>query len=164
MHTLFNPWPKMKIDADLLADSLMTVVVQWTQRAGLDPSYWPEKKNGMMQLLYEDLSTWHSELKKAAISSTHLFYRLKPAPGIECPDCVAFVQNATTALLTQSLFLRDGVDENGKTRNFAHPALKDVTIKFFYTGSYHIAQQRTDIFWSHIPNTCLVVMCTAVLR
>ena len=37
MHTLSNPWPKMKIDADSLADSLMTVVVQWTQCAGLDP-------------------------------------------------------------------------------------------------------------------------------
>ena len=62
--------------------------------------------------LYEDLSTWRSELKKAAISSTRLFYMLEPAPGIECPDRVAFVQNVATTLLTQSLFLRDGVDEN----------------------------------------------------
>ena len=30
----------------------------------------------------------------------------------QCPDCVAFVQNVATTLLTQSLFLRDGVDEN----------------------------------------------------
>ena len=37
VHALSNPWPKMKIDADSLADSLTTVVVQWTQRAGLDP-------------------------------------------------------------------------------------------------------------------------------
>jgi len=37
VHALSNPWPRMKINADLLADSLTTVVVQWTQRVGLDP-------------------------------------------------------------------------------------------------------------------------------
>ena len=62
--------------------------------------------------LYKDLSTWRSELKKAAISSTPLFYKLEPAPGIECHDRVAFIQDAAAALLTQSIFLRDGVDEN----------------------------------------------------
>jgi len=62
--------------------------------------------------LYKDLSTWHSELKKAAISSTPLFYKLEPALGIECHDRVAFVQDAAAALLTQLIFLRDGVDEN----------------------------------------------------
>ena len=69
--------------------------------------------------LYEDLSTWRSELKKTAISSTRLFYRLEPAPGIECPDRVAFVQNVATTLPNQSLFLRDGVDENVSSSLYA---------------------------------------------
>jgi len=62
--------------------------------------------------LYEDLSTWCSELKKTAVSSTALFYRLEPPLGVECHDCVAFIQEATATLLNQSMFLRDGVDEN----------------------------------------------------
>jgi len=37
VHALSNPWPKIKINADSLGDSLTTVVVQWTQRVGLDP-------------------------------------------------------------------------------------------------------------------------------
>jgi len=62
--------------------------------------------------LYEDLSTWCSELKKTAVSSTPLFYRLEPPPGVECHDRVAFIQEAAATLLNQSMFLRDGVDEN----------------------------------------------------
>ena len=31
MHALSNPWPKLKMDANSLADSLTTVVAQWTQ-------------------------------------------------------------------------------------------------------------------------------------
>lgn len=32
MHALSNPWLKLKIDSDSLADSLTTVVMEWTQR------------------------------------------------------------------------------------------------------------------------------------
>ena len=32
MHALSNPWPKLKMDANSLTDSLTTVVAQWTQR------------------------------------------------------------------------------------------------------------------------------------
>ncbi|KAG0704311.1 hypothetical protein DFH29DRAFT_997824 [Suillus ampliporus] len=46
-----------------------------------------------------------------------------------------------------SVFLRDSVDELGKTNNAAHPALKAAAIAFFYTGSYHIAQRRPDILF-----------------
>ncbi|KAI5995117.1 hypothetical protein EDD15DRAFT_2366042 [Pisolithus albus] len=156
VHALSNPWPKLKMDVDTLTESLTTVVMQWTQRG-----CWPEKKTAMVRMLYEDMSTWRSEMKKAAIGSAPLLYQLEPAPGVKCPDHIAFVQDAAAALLQQSLFLRHGVDENGKTRNFAHPALKDVIIKFFYTGSYRIAHQHPDIFRSRIPNSCLAAVCAA---
>jgi len=32
VHALSNPWPKLKMDMDSLADSLSTVVMQWNQR------------------------------------------------------------------------------------------------------------------------------------
>ena len=58
------------------------------------------------------MSTWRSEMKKVAVISTSLFYGLDPGTGVECSDRVAFAQNAATELLQQSLFLRDGTDEN----------------------------------------------------
>ena len=32
VQALSNPWPKLKMDANSLTDSLTTVVAQWTQR------------------------------------------------------------------------------------------------------------------------------------
>ncbi|KAG1845930.1 hypothetical protein C8R48DRAFT_677960 [Suillus tomentosus] len=59
------------------------------------------------------------------------------------------------------LFLRNGVDELGKTNNAAHPALKAAAITFFYTGSYHIAHRRPDIFKEELPLQSLA-LCNCV--
>jgi len=61
------------------------------------------------------MSTWRSEMKKVAISSSPL-YKLEPAPEVECDDHVAFAQDAAAALLNRSMFLRDGLDENVRSR------------------------------------------------
>ncbi|KIK25434.1 hypothetical protein PISMIDRAFT_9627 [Pisolithus microcarpus 441] len=49
-------------------------------------------------------------------------------------------------LLNQLMFLRNSVSKNSKTCNFAHPAIKDVILNIFYTGSYCIAHQQPVIF------------------
>ena len=124
------------------------------------------------------MSTWRSEMKKTAIGIASMMYKLEPLElNIEPAQCVAHIQDTAATLVQQSMFLRDGLDENvrssldfilsvskiqGKTRNFAHPALKAAIIKFFYTSSYRIAHRRPDIFRSRIPNTCLAVICTVV--
>jgi hypothetical protein len=50
----------------------------------------------------------------------------------------------------------------GKTRNFAHPALREAIVTFFYTGPYQIAGRRSDIFSKRLPLTCLALVGTAV--
>ncbi|KIM56117.1 hypothetical protein SCLCIDRAFT_51974, partial [Scleroderma citrinum Foug A] len=113
--------------------------------------------------LYEDMSTWRSEMKKTAIGVASAMYKLEPLElNIKPAQRVAHIQDAAATLVQQSMFPRDSLDENGKTRNFAHPALKAAIIKFFYTGSYRIVHRRPDIFRSRIPNTCLAVICTVV--
>lgn len=44
--------------------------------------------------------------------SSSSLYQLEPALGIECHNCITFAQNAATILLNQSMFLRDGFDDN----------------------------------------------------
>lgn len=83
---------------------------------------------------------------------------LSPQP----PFLSAWVENTATDFLDDSMFLRDGVDELGKTKNFAHPGLREATILFLYTGSYRIARRRPDIFRKEIPLTCLALVCTTV--
>lgn len=51
-------------------------------------------------------------MKKVAINSVSLLYKLELEAGVECNDCIAFAQNTAAGLLQQSIFLRDGTDEN----------------------------------------------------
>ncbi|KAG1893127.1 uncharacterized protein F5891DRAFT_1196859 [Suillus fuscotomentosus] len=87
-------------------------------------------------LLYDDLATWHSDLKKIAIAITPSAYNLVPPATIPIQERTAWVENAATDLLDDLMFLCDGVDEFGKTKNFAHPGLHEGAILFLYTGSY----------------------------
>lgn len=50
----------------------------------------------------------------------------------------------------------------GKTRNFANPALHDAIITFMYTGPYRIVQRHPDIFSKQLPLSCLALVCAAV--
>lgn len=53
-------------------------------------------------------------------------------------------------------------DCQGKTRNFAHPALREVAIAFFYTGPYQIAQRMPEIFRTELPLSCLALVAAVV--
>ncbi|KAG2337595.1 hypothetical protein BDR05DRAFT_952529 [Suillus weaverae] len=112
---------------------------------------WPDHKADMVKLLYKDLSTWCSDLKKIAISIVPSMYNLIPSAEVLPQARTAWIENAAMELLDESLFLCDSVDELGKTNNAAHPALKAADIAFFYTGSYHIAHRRPDIFKEDLP-------------
>jgi hypothetical protein len=50
----------------------------------------------------------------------------------------------------------------GKPDNFAHPALKEAIIRFFYTGSYWIADKRSNLFRKSVPLACLALVGAAV--
>jgi len=89
-------------------------------------------------------------------------YGLIPPPEVPPQSRNAWVEDAAMKLLEGSLFLRHGVDELGKTRNAAHPALREVAICFLYTSPYRIAFRRPKVFRKQIPLTCLALICTAV--
>ncbi|KIM52860.1 hypothetical protein SCLCIDRAFT_81925, partial [Scleroderma citrinum Foug A] len=109
----------------------------------------------------DDMSTWQGELKKMALYISCSFYNLQSYSSGE-NNPTTYVERTATALLKRSMFLRDGFDENGKTKNFAHPALKHLIIDFFYTGTYCITQQHADIFYHRIPFQCLTLASTTV--
>ncbi|KAG1733316.1 hypothetical protein EDB19DRAFT_1831031 [Suillus lakei] len=115
----------------------------------------------MARLLYDNLATWCSDLKKIAISITPSTYGLSPLDDIPIQEHAAWIQAAAVELLDNDRFLRHGLDKFGKTKNFAHPALLEAIILFFYTGSYHIAHRRPAIFRKEVPLKCLALVCTA---
>ncbi|KAG2095261.1 uncharacterized protein F5147DRAFT_778704 [Suillus discolor] len=112
----------------------------------------------MTLLLYDDLSTWRSDLKKTAISTVPVSYSLVPPLSVPVQECAAWIKHAAAELIKGSFFLRFGVDEQGRTQNFAHPARCETVISFFYTGPYRIARRMPEIFRTELPLSCLALV------
>ncbi|KAG1843263.1 hypothetical protein DFJ58DRAFT_844371, partial [Suillus subalutaceus] len=140
-QALDNPFPSLIHDLPVsITESLLASLVQWLKNGQqVDAGVWPARKPDMARLLYDDLATWHSDLKKIAISITSSAYSLSPLADIPVEERAAWVEAATTELLDGGRFLHFGLDELGKTRNFAHPALLQAIVLFFYTGTYRVA-------------------------
>ncbi|KAG1850334.1 hypothetical protein F4604DRAFT_1934531 [Suillus subluteus] len=161
-QALENPF--LSLVHDLLVsitESLSASLVQWLKNGQqVDAGVWPMHKPDMARLLYDDLATWRSDLKKIIISVTPAAYNLFPPADIPTQECAAWVEAAAAELLDNGRCLRHGLDELGRTRNFANPALLEGIILFFYIGSYRIAHRRPAIFQKEVPLTCLVLVCT----
>ncbi|KAG0692725.1 hypothetical protein DFH29DRAFT_882122 [Suillus ampliporus] len=158
-HAIENPFPTF---VDGLSGSVHEVLtaslVQWLECGQqVEGNIWPNHKPDMAKLLFEDLSTWHSDLKKTTISIMPSMYDLIPPSYIPPQEHATWVQEHAATLLEESLFLRNGVDSLGKTRNVAYPALREATISFFYTGSYRVARRRPNIFREQLPLECLAL-------
>ncbi|KAG1769566.1 hypothetical protein EDD22DRAFT_948822, partial [Suillus occidentalis] len=159
-HALENPFPALvKNLPGSITEVLITTLVVWDRNGEqFEAGVWPEQKINMSRLLYDDLSTWQSDLKKTAISIAPLSYSLIPPLSVPTQERAAWIEHAAAGLIKESLFLRFGVDEMGKTRNFAHPTLREVAIAFFYTGPYRIAQRMPEIFCMKLPLSCLALV------
>lgn len=107
-------------------------------------------------------------------------YGLVAPSDTQAQDRLDWIKSGAEKLLHESVFLRGGFDENvgdsfpsftlltgitgkGKTRNFAHPALKEAVLEFFYTGSHRIANKRPDLFRQSVPVPCLALVAAAVI-
>ncbi|KAG1796318.1 uncharacterized protein HD556DRAFT_1307060 [Suillus plorans] len=100
------------------------VLVAWDQDGKqFEARIWPQQKSNMAQLLYDDLATWRSDLKKSAASLAPQSYSLIPPPSVSFQERAEWVEHAAAALLEGSLFLRFGLDEyyncilDGLTKN-----------------------------------------------
>ncbi|KAI6030964.1 hypothetical protein F5J12DRAFT_779972 [Pisolithus orientalis] len=109
--------------------ALITVVIEWNQ-CGMqfEDGYWPDHKQDM---LLGDISTWHSELKLVMLATMPSVFNFIP------PSDVA---------------------PWGKTRNFAHPTLKEAVIQFYYTRTYQIADKSPESFNNSVPLSCLALV------
>ncbi|KAG1799691.1 uncharacterized protein HD556DRAFT_1439350 [Suillus plorans] len=161
-HALENPFPPLvKGMPGTISEVLVSVLVAWDKSGRqFEAGVWPEQQYNMTRLLYDDLSTWRSDLKKTAISIAPLSYSLLPPPSISPQQRATWVERAAKDLLKGGSFLRFGVDQNGKTRNLAHPALRDTCIAFFYTGPYQIARRQPEKFCTQLPISCLALVAT----
>ncbi|KAG1854493.1 hypothetical protein DFJ58DRAFT_914057 [Suillus subalutaceus] len=114
-HALENPFPPLvKEMPGTISEVLLSVLVAWDKngRQFEAGTVWPEQQYNMTRLLYDDLSTWRSDLKKLAISIAPLSYSLLPPPSVPPQQRATWVENAAKNLLQGGLYLRFGIDEN----------------------------------------------------
>ncbi|KAG0694253.1 hypothetical protein DFH29DRAFT_1006512 [Suillus ampliporus] len=133
LHALENAFPKLVPDlSTTVTESLSASLVEWLKDGNqVEADVWPARKPDMARLVCISLVSSPS-LLPCTVSSTQ--------------ERANWVEAAAANLLDKSAYLRDGKDELGKTRNFAHPALREATILFLYVGSYRIAHRRPDVF------------------
>ncbi|KAG1888457.1 uncharacterized protein F5891DRAFT_987834 [Suillus fuscotomentosus] len=166
-HALENPFPTLvKNLPGTITEVLIAVLVVWdTNGKQFEAGVWPEHKFNMTRLsvlkLYDDLSTWRSDLKKTAISIAPVSYSLIPPLSVPVQERAAWVEHTAAELIKEAFFLRFGVDDQGRTRNFAHPALREAVITFFYTGPYRIARRMPETFSTELPLSCLALVAAA---
>ncbi|KAG1904220.1 uncharacterized protein F5891DRAFT_1184412 [Suillus fuscotomentosus] len=129
-HALENPFPALAADLpSSVCKVLISVLVAWDQDGKqFEAGIWPQQKSNMARL-------------KSAASLAPQSYLLILPPSIPFQEHAEWVEHAAAALLEGSLFLRFGLDEYGKTRNFAHPAL--------------------HIFHNQLPVSCLALVSAA---
>ncbi|KAG1894672.1 uncharacterized protein F5891DRAFT_1194977 [Suillus fuscotomentosus] len=162
-HALENPFPTLvKNLPGTITEVLVAVLVVWdTNGKQFEAGKGLARAKIQYDSLYDNLSTWRSDLKKTAISTVPVSYLLVPPLSVPVQECAAWIEHAAAELIKGSFFLRFGVDEQGRTRNFAHPALHETVISFFYTGPYQIVRRMPEIFHTELPLSCLALVAAA---
>ncbi|KAG1905172.1 uncharacterized protein F5891DRAFT_1183887 [Suillus fuscotomentosus] len=83
-----------------IPEILTASLVQWLESGQqVEGNIWPDYKPEMAKLLFEDLSTWHSDLKKIAISITPSMYDLVPPSHVSPQERAMWVEERAAKLL-----------------------------------------------------------------
>ncbi|KAG1812775.1 uncharacterized protein BJ212DRAFT_1482850 [Suillus subaureus] len=160
-HALENPFPPLvKEMPGTISEVLLSVLVTWDKNSRqFEAGIWPEQQYNMMRLLYDDLSTWQSDLKKTAINIVPLSYLLLPPPSVPPQQHATWVENAAKNLLQGGLYLQFGIDKNGQTRNLANPALHNASIACFLHRTLPDCMEAARSFSHTIANIMLSLSC-----
>ncbi|KAG1824627.1 uncharacterized protein BJ212DRAFT_1475924 [Suillus subaureus] len=134
LHALENAFPKLVPDLSTsIMELLSASLIEWLGDGNqVEADVWPTHKPDMARLLYDDLLTWQSDLKKIVAAITPSVYNLIPLTDLSTQEHTNWVEAAAVDLLDKLKYLCDRKDELGKTKNFAHPGLHEATILFIY--------------------------------
>ncbi|KIM64571.1 hypothetical protein SCLCIDRAFT_23310 [Scleroderma citrinum Foug A] len=120
------------------------------------PSYWPQYRKELCVLLWEALMMWRLILKSKARDIVLRFYKLGNQFSVE--ENLAIAQD----LIKGSSFVRDGVDKEGSTNNFAAPALAALVVEFFYTGPSALGPVFPKVFGHEALKVAICLAATAL--
>ncbi|KAI6023981.1 hypothetical protein BKA83DRAFT_4492673 [Pisolithus microcarpus] len=130
----------------------------WEVKAG----YYPTHKLDMCRLLFNDILTFRSDLKKVAIKSLCADYDLYPPTTAKTEEQrIAAVKKKANDLLNTARYLCGEPDGQGRASNFAHRALKNICLTFYYSNSSKCLRQFTE-FQEYVPYRALALVAAMV--
>ncbi|KAI6023493.1 hypothetical protein PISMIDRAFT_99105, partial [Pisolithus microcarpus 441] len=142
---------------------LMEVIAHFeVQGWEVEAGYYPTHKLDMCRLLFNDMQTFCSNLKKAVMKSLCADYELYPPSTAKMEEeCIAAVKKKADDLLSTGKYLHGEPDNQGRASNFAHHALKNITLAFYYANTSKCLCQFLE-FQEYIPYKALVLITAMV--
>ncbi|KAG2045818.1 hypothetical protein BDR06DRAFT_977932 [Suillus hirtellus] len=118
-HAIENAFPTLADDLPIsVTEALTSSLVEWLEGSKqVEPGLWPNYKPNMAKLLYEDLSTWRSDLKKTTVAI---------APTMR-PDIFKkeILLNSLALICTTYHCVLDGFIKNGNGKLFPKFSAKE---------------------------------------
>ncbi|KAI6163469.1 hypothetical protein EDD17DRAFT_1756052 [Pisolithus thermaeus] len=130
----------------------------WEVKAG----YYLTHKLDMCRLLFNDILTFCSDLKKVAIKSLHADYNLYPPTTAKTEEqCISAVKKKANDLLSMARYLYGEPDGKGRASNFTHRALKNICLTFYYSNTSKCLCQFAE-FQEYVPYRVLALVAAMV--
>ncbi|KAI5982572.1 hypothetical protein EDD15DRAFT_2202827 [Pisolithus albus] len=106
--------------------------------------------------------TFRSDLKKAVMKSLCADYELYPPSTAKTEEeRIAAVKKKADDLLSTGKYLRGEPDDQGRASNFAHRALKNITLAFYYANTSKCLRQFPE-FQEYVPYKALALVTAMV--
>lgn len=163
---LVNAFPRRDRDLKEATLILNNTITEYLRIEGntLDPGYSPDRD--MSILVFNEHSSFRQKLKKCVQRVLLAKYGDLLSPpdfeGGNQEEVYRFARNAVHTSLKDGLFLRGGIDENGKCKNLAHPAIPKVIHDFFYTERDCLAVLFPEDFEQTVPDHAVALVLTCI--
>ncbi|KAI6018962.1 hypothetical protein BKA83DRAFT_4495751 [Pisolithus microcarpus] len=153
---------EMAIDG-ICMEILVEMVIKYEEDGlELEAGFYPEHKRSMATILFNNMQTFHSEIKKAAVHIVPFEYCLYPPENIKDDgEHIEFIKKKAAQLLEGVQYLHGDIDSLGRTSNFAHPTLRKICLTVYYCNSSKSLCQFIE-FQTSVPNRALVLVSAII--
>ncbi|KAI6030165.1 hypothetical protein EDC04DRAFT_2898562 [Pisolithus marmoratus] len=153
---------EMAINSICMETLVETVTKYEEDGLELKAGYYPEHKRSMVMILYNDMQTFHSEIKKATVHIVPFKYCLYPPKNIkDNAKWIKFIKKKAMQLLKGMQYLCGDVDLLGRASTFAHPALKKICLAVYYCTSSKLLHQFVT-FQVSVPDKALALIAAII--
>ncbi|KAF8120745.1 hypothetical protein EV363DRAFT_1188185 [Boletus edulis] len=161
LHQPFLPDRKTAIKGECY-EVLLGVIARYEREQRPVECGYSDWKANMAEMLYDDVTSFRSVLKKAVQEAVPSGYALHAPPtAISREARTMFLKDRATQLLQDSEYLLGDVNEQGKKLLFGHPVLKQVCLYVYYSNTSKSLRTFGE-FQRSVPKKALALVAAMV--